>query len=199
MPLYLIEEPSELPVTVAAVKDRIRISFDDDDDDLEDMIRMATQHIDGRDGWLGRALVAQTWELRLSAFAGDAIALPLPPLISVESVKYFDVNDAEQTLSSDLYEVVGAGGFGKAKIALKSGAAWPVTYPRQEAVTIRFRAGYVETQSSPATGEVPAPIATAIKMLVGTLYENREDVVTGHRVERMPWGVEAMLAPYRVW
>lgn len=191
MPLYLIEGPVQDDVlAVEDAKKHLRVDFDDDDDLIESYIATAIQNVDGRDGWLGRALVEQTWELRLPEFGGPVIPIPLPPLIAVESVKYYNAADVLQTLSADVYEVTGVGGFGKARLVLKSGQVWPVLAKRSENVVIRFTAGY-ET--------VPAPILTAIKRQVGAMYENREVVVVNASVTKLPGGVEAMLTPYRVW
>lgn len=198
MTLYLIEAPDNDDVlTVAAAKLHMRVDYDDDDALIEGYIAAAIANIDGRDGWLGRAIGYQTWELRLAEFGGCEIKVPLPPLIEVESVKYYDVSDTLQTLSTDDYEVVGIGAFGKARVVLKSGRAWPGLAKRAENVVIRFRAGYV-TDDSPA-GEVPAPILTAIKRQVATMYENRETMVINASVTKLPGAVEGLLAPLRVW
>ena len=191
MPLYLIEAPDpEDMLTVADAKLHMRVDFDDDDDLIESYIAAAIQNIDGRDGWLGRALVAQTWELRLSEFSGTVIPIPLPPLIAITHIKYYDASNVLQTLSADVYEVAGIGGFGKARVHLKDGQRWPQTAKRAEPITITFSAGY---------DPVPAPILTAIKRQVAAMYENREAVVVNASVTKLPGGVEAMLTPYRVW
>lgn len=191
MPLYLIEAPEQDDVlAVEDAKKHLRVDFDEDDDLIESYIATAIQNVDGRDGWLGRALVEQTWELRLPDFGGSVIPIPLPPLISIASVKYYDAADVLQTLSTDDYEVTGIGGFGKARVMLKAGKAWPGIGKRSENVVVRFTAGY-ET--------VPAPILTAIKRQVGAMYENREAIVVNASVTKLPGGVEAMLTPYRVW
>lgn len=199
MSLYLIEAPAQDDVlTVADAKLHMRVDFTDDDELIESYIATAIQNIDGRDGWLGRALAAQTWELRLPEFCGNEIKIPLPPLIEVESVKYYDANDELQTLAVDEYEVVGVGGFGKARLALKYGRSWPALAKRAENVIIRFRAGHVTADSPPAPN-VPAPILTAIKRQVAAMYENREAVVVNATVAKLPGGVEALLAPLRAW
>ena len=199
MPLYLVTAPTEQPVSLADAKAFMRVDTSDDDDVISAMLNTAIQNVDGRDGRLGRALISQTWDLKLPGFCGYEIGIPLPPLIEVASVTYYDGANALQTLSTDVYEVAGIGGFAKGRVVLKYGQRWPVTYERAEAITIRFRAGYVDTDASPATGEVPAPILTAIKRQVATMYENRESVVVGATVATIPGAVESMLAPYRVW
>jgi uncharacterized phiE125 gp8 family phage protein len=200
MPLYLIQAPEQDDVlSLSDAKLHLRVDFDDDDELIESYIATAIQNIDGRDGWLGRALGEQTWELRLAGFNGSEIAIPLPPLIEVESVKYYDANDALQTFSNGDYEVVGVGGFGKARVVLKAGKAWPAIAKRAENVLVRFRAGYQDNGDSPPSLTVPAPILTAIKRQVATMYENREAVVVNATVAKLPGGVEALLAPLRVW
>ncbi|MDP2330404.1 MAG: head-tail connector protein [Reyranella sp.] len=192
MPLYLIDGPdNDAVLTLEQAKAHLRVDLDDDDDLIESYIAAAIQNVDGRDGWLGRALAEQTWELRLPEFCGWQIMVPLPPLISIESVKYYDTADVLQTLSADYYEVVGIGGFGKARIVLKSGKAWPGIAKRAENVVVRFVAGYEDG--------VPAPIVTAIKRQVGTMYEHRETIVVNASVAKLPGAVEGLLAPLRVW
>ncbi len=190
MPLYPIAAPDHDDVlTLAAAKAHLRVDFSDDDELIESYIATAIENIDGRDGWLGRALAAQTWELRLADFCGE-IVIPLPPLIEVVSVSYYDASDALQTVPSTDYEVVGVGGFGRARLVLRTGKRWPSIGTRAENVIVRFRAGY-ET--------VPAPILTAIKRQVASMYENREAVVINATVAKLPGGVEALLTPLRVW
>lgn len=198
MPLYLIESPEQDDVlTLADAKQHLRVDFENDDAVIGSYIATAIQNIDGRDGWLGRAIGEQTWELRLPDFGSGDIRIPLPPLIEVLSVKYHDVNDVEQTLSTDTYEVVGVGGFGKARLVLRRGRQWPATGSLADNVGIQFRAGYVI--GDPAQPNVPAPILTAIKRQVAAMYENREAVVVNATVAKLPGGVDALLAPLRVW
>lgn len=138
MPLYPIAAPDHDDVlTLAAAKAHLRVDFNDDDELIESYIATAIENVDGRDGWLGRALAAQTWELRLADFCGE-IAIPLPPLIEVLSVSYYDASDALQTVPSTDYEVVGIGGFGKARLVLRTGKRWPSTGTRAENVIVRF-------------------------------------------------------------
>lgn len=199
MPLYLIEAPVLPVISTVDAKKHLRIDHSDDDDFIDGLVEAVTLHVEGRDGWLRRALVSQTWELRSEGFC-NPIDIPLPPLIAVESVKYYDADSALQTASTDLYEVVGAGGIEKAKIRLLSGQSWPATaYQRAESVIIRFRAGYVDTADSPASGNVPAPIIAGLKLMLGTLYEMRETIVVGQSVVRMQDAAEALLSPYRIF
>ena len=48
---------------------------------------------------------------------------------------------------------------------------------------------------------VPRPIRQAILLLIGTMYENRESVLVaqGVTVAQLPFGVDALLMPYRIF
>src|SRR6185295_4859943 len=80
------------------------------------LITVARQYVDAISGWLGRALMTQTWALAgnglsipASACCGStpsgAIEIPWPPLQSVTSIKYLDANGQEQTLPPADYTV----------------------------------------------------------------------------------------------
>lgn len=200
--LYLITAPTEDVVSRADMKKHLRVAAaDTDDDDTIDAMRDAVvQYIDGRDGYLGRALADQTWELRMSWFPGgcDHIRIPLPPLIEVVSVKYIDTDGNEQPYDAANYHVTGAGDRGT--LRLRANKCWPtlgVGWP--EPAIIRFRAGYIDSGNSPPTINVPAPIIAAIKLFTANLYENRQTIVVGQTAIELPWAAEALLRAYRVF
>lgn len=200
MGLYEISAPAADVVSLAEIKAHCRAEeFTDHDDYLAACVAAATKHIDGRDGWLGRALVDQTWELRFDEFCEDKIALPLPPVLEVVHIKYYDDDGELQTLATSVYHVIGVNGGRPGYVALKDGQSWPATDVRPEAVIIRFRCGYVDHDASPVSGSVPEPIKQAIMLFAGTMYANRETMVIGVSVTPMPWAAEALLAPYRVF
>lgn len=202
MTLYRIAPPDNSALlSLSAAKQHLRVDNDDSEFDavIAGMIAAAIETLDGRDGWLRRALASQIWETRLAAFPAE-IELPLPPLIELQSVKYYDPMGTLQTLATTEYETVGAGGFGKGRVLLKTGKSWPATDARAEAVIVRFRAGYIDTIASPPMGALPAPILMAIKKHVAHLFDNRE-IQLGREESRnsQPFGYDALLAPYRVW
>jgi len=59
-------------------------------------------------------------------------------------------------------------------------------------VQVNMVVGYPEA-------EIPNPIITAIRLMVGHLYENRQEVTSGGGVPReIPMGMHAILSPYRI-
>lgn len=64
-------------------------------------------------------------------------------------------------------------------------------------IAVRYQAGYAAADDR---STVPAPIRHAILLMVGHLYSNRDAVTTtAAQPAQLPFGVEALLAPYRIW
>lgn len=209
MTLVRITPPAQTPVSLAEAKAHLRVEHDADNDLITGLIEAATEHLDGPNGVLGRALVRQAYELRLDGRwwvrqswymnspywrwdghgFGWAIRLPLPPLISVDEIRYIDANGQEQVYPAANYTVVGAGAMFGGSITNSSRAVAPVA-AGGEAMRVRFTAGYEE---------VPKPIKQAIKLLVGHWYMSREAVTLAQENRQvLPIGVQSLLAPYRV-
>ncbi|NFV80001.1 head-tail connector protein [Magnetospirillum aberrantis] len=188
MSLILITAPAVEPISLDEAKAHLRVTGTDDDALIGGFIAAARQNLDGRDGWLGRALMPQTWELRLDAFPAE-ITVPLPPLREIVSVKYIDLDGAEQTLDPALYQVVAGE---PARIVPAHGQVWPSTRRQPDAVRVQFDAGYDDAAA------VPAPIKAATLLHVGTLYRDRETVNIGNIVNDLPT-FSLLLSPFRVW
>ena len=187
MYLKLIEGPTEVPVDLPAARAHVREPLTANDAQIQFALDAAIAHVDGKDGVLGRALCPQTWELVLDAFPCRRMEIPLPPLQSVTWIKYIDTAGVEQTLSDSSYWV----GTAAEPAIIQACYSWPATQCRPEAVRIRFVAGYADTDA------VPSPIKSAILLLMGDLYENREASIIGTIQTDNP-AVDRLLFPYRV-
>lgn len=176
MSLQLNTPPGEEPVTLAQAKAWLKVETDDEDALIAALIPAAR----ARAEWhTGRAFVTQGWTLWLDR-VGDCVKLPLPPLAGVETVTLYGADDAAQVLAADQYRVDVPGG----RLLFKG--AHPGLRPRN-AAAIAFTCGYGDA------ADVPAPIASAILLLVAQLYEHR-----GDNAAPMPDQALALLAPYRV-
>lgn len=194
--LTLIAEPVGFPVTVDQCKEHLNIINNDDDDGIIAIyLAAAVAYIDGKTGILGRALQEQTWEMTLDSFPcyGQGIEIPLPPLLSVESVLYDDLEGTEQTIDPDNYVVDTASFPGRVQPA--GTFMWPSSADNVNSVRIRFRAGYTEESGSQST--VPASIKAAILIMVADLYENRESVSQQSANEvNIPTAAKMLLQPF---
>lgn len=190
MSLSLVTAPASEPITLQDATAHLRLEDDATDVSLvNSLIKAARQ---AAENYTHRSFATQTWDLNLDAFP-TVFVLPNPPLVSVTHVKYYDVDGVLQTLAASSYIVDAPTGPQPmpGRIALAVDETWPTAQVRTNAVTVRFVAGYGTS--------VPEPIKSAIKLLVGHLYENRESVVITDRgsiVQEMPQTVEWLLGPY---
>lgn len=175
MQLKRITAPVKKIVTVNEVKDHLCLTadFKDQDDNLQIYIDAATSMLDGASGMLNRGLITQTWTGLLDRFP-RVFVLPLPPVISVDAIRYFDTAEVEQTLATSVYQVSYLGvDDHPALVELQTGQVWPSTDPRLEAVEIDFTVGYGATQR-----DLPGKVRNLTFMLVADMYERRETVTT---------------------
>lgn len=157
---FIAAEAAPDPVVdLADIKAYLNVAHDDDDAMITRLIKAATAMLDGPSGMLGRALAEQAWRLKLDCFPTGPVKIGLPPLKSVEAVKYTDRQGDEQTLPTESYHVSGVGKAG----LLTPVVGWPATAHVPEAVTIEFTAG----------GDVPGPLLQVIYSLVYFWYEQR--------------------------
>jgi uncharacterized phiE125 gp8 family phage protein len=105
------------------------------------------------------------------------------------SVKYYDTDGVEQTLDvAEYYEDA------KSKPArIVPVSSWPATKDRPNAVTITIEAGYGATAD-----KVPQVIKQALLLMVGDMYENREETVVGTIVSTLPLTADRLLRPFRL-
>lgn len=186
----LITGPAVALITRDEAKGQIRRDDDDDDQVIDALIAVVMSRLDGVGGILGRALVEQTWSESMCGFpTGDRLALALAPVRAVDSVTYYDTDNAEQTFPAGSYTKhnKASGGY----VRLNSTAAWPGTYDRDDAVTVTYKAGYGANAS-----DVPAVIKHAAMLLLSHWYENREAVLLSGAPNLLPEGVMALLRPH---
>lgn len=155
--------PAQALLTLAASKTHMRVETPDYDERITALIDGVSDFLEGYDGYMGRALVNQTWALRLDAFpSGDCIDLPLPDLVSAV-VTYLDANGATQTLSASAYHVLDGR---VSRLMLKDGQSWPSTATHPRAVTVTFVCGFGATNAS-----VPKAIIAAAQRMVQIQFD----------------------------
>lgn len=198
MGIKLITAPAVQPLTLQEVKDHLRVDYSDTDSIITLYLNAATSYVDGEFGYLGRALVTQTWELTIDTFPLHEIKVPLPPLQSVTSIKYDDSSAVEQTLATDQYfvDTVSEPGW---IVPITSG--WPTNVLSAiNSVRVRFVAGYEATTDSPPDPRfnVPTAIKQAMLLLIGQFHEHRENAIVGLTTMQLPFAAENLLRPFRV-
>lgn len=181
MPLITVTPPAVEPVTLAEARAWCRI--DDSDTANNTVLTLLIQAMrEYAENLTGRAFVQRTLQLNLECLPVE-IELPLPPLVSVTSVKYTDENNTLQTLDPTLYTVDDQGEPGRVVQAWQA-ASWPTVIPVPDSVRVLYIAGYDELGSPPDyAGNIPASLKLWLHARLATLYENREQLVMNNQVE----------------
>lgn len=184
--LRLVTAPAGNVVSLEDCKAQARIDHHEEDVLLEGYIRMAT---DRAEYLLNAKLLTQTWDWFLDEFPACDLESPLAPLVTVDSIKYYDAANALQTWASTNYEVDAAGLV--PRIVRAKDVTWPETYARINAVQIRVTVGYG------ASAAVPQAIKHWITAAVAESYKSRELTKEG-KPETSSCFIDGLLDPYRV-
>ncbi|MBW8814031.1 MAG: hypothetical protein JF588_11455 [Caulobacterales bacterium] len=198
--LELLAAPDAELLPLADAKAHVSVEADDDSQDAEiaAYVAAAVGHLDGYAGILGRALAQQSWRLYLDAFPAWTLGLPLPPLISVQSVKYLDSTDGTlRALDPTLYLVMAGE---RAELTPAFGQVWPIARYQARAVTIDFTCGWPAPTGGDPWPSKLQPVIAALKLMTGDLYQNRETAILDGRTAEIPMSatVERLLRPLRV-
>jgi uncharacterized phiE125 gp8 family phage protein len=181
----LITGPATEPLTLAEAKLYLRVDSTSEDDLITALIKAARLQVENK---TYRMLITQTWDLILDKtdLNESLIQIYKQPVTAISSIKYYDSNNTEQTLSATNYQTEVSSNPAKVQII-----TFPQIYDRLGAVTIRFVAGYANA------GAVPQDIKQAMYFLIGHMYENRQMAVTGTIAQDIPFTVQYLLEPYR--
>lgn len=161
-------------LSLMELKERLHITFDDDDAELQGYIDAAESYLaDPQNGILGRPVLATEFVERFAGFS--AVALAFPDDVTAVSVTYVDADGAEQDLP-EIYRVEDGA------LILNYGENWP----QARSVTVTYTAGW-------APNAVPAAIKEAGYFIARSYYEQ------GHEIDqdRFRAVVAFMVAGYR--
>ena len=174
------------PVSLDRVKRSLGLdNVRDYDTTLQELIKSATNAVSND---LGRALVTTVYTLHLDRWPGREIQLPYPPLISVDSVKYYgDVTETLDTFSSGSYTVSTGGDPGVIWLN-EDASGWPELMDRPSPIEIQFQAG-----CGADSDDVPAAIQAAVAMTAAYFFDQPLPVVTGTIATELPLGVSRLI------
>ncbi len=181
MSLQLLSPPASEPVSLADAKAQLKIDGTDEDALLSSLIAAARARAEWHSG---RALVTQSWCLRLDGCPADGVVeIPLPPLQAVSSIAATTIDGIRSVMDAALYRVDAASAPGRVIFTTR-----PHRLRDRDGLEISFTAGYGDAAA------VPAPICQAILEIVAELYAHRgDDAVPVGRAGQL------LLAPYRMF
>jgi len=144
--------------------------------------------------YLGRSLATYLLEWGGWAFPAYEIELPMGPVQRIDSVEYTDSQGIVFVMDpldyyldeySEVPRIVPRSNW-------PSGARWT-----PGSVRVRYFAGYVSRSESPSLTNLPWALMAAMLLVIGHLYENREDT-TDKPLTNIPNGARSLMDPYKV-
>lgn len=182
-----ITAPVAEPITLTEAKAQARFTSSAEDTFITELISQAREFCESN---TGLSLMPQTWELTLDDFA-DEMHLHRPPVTSITSIKYTDVNGVEQTLASTEYVLDSASDM-KARVVLAVDKSWPDVYTGINNVRIRYVAGYANAAA------VPKQLKRWMLIHITDWFKNRESIVVGAANSRIDY-FDHLLDSYKIW
>lgn len=179
------QAPKEEAVTLGEVKGHLVIDDDITEDDalLEIYIGAAARHMESSNNLV---LTTQKWTLFFDSFPCE-IRIPRRPVQAVDAIKYIDSSGAMQTLAANQYQTDLT--LFQPRICPAYGLSWPTTRCQYKAVQVELTLGYG------AAAQVPEPLRNALLLLIGHLYQNRENTINqDFALTEIPLGYKALLA-----
>lgn len=184
MNLTLVSPATISPLSIPEAKEWLRLDHTTEDavvGSLVEAVRLTAERY-------GIAIGSQTWDWRMEWFP-PVIRLPLNPVQSITSITYTDSDGTSQTLASskyqfDMYSC-------PARIEPAYGTSWPATRRIQNAVKVRFVAGYDLSGATPEP--LPEDLLQAMRLALWDAYYCRGD----H--DRVMGAVDAVFSRYTVY
>ncbi len=197
MKTELISTGSDEILSLEDVKNHLRIGIGqtDDDDHLNALIPAVRSHVEE---YTGRKLRPETWKIYYDAFPSsnsyDSFDIPYAPLRSIPStgVVYTLSSGGSTTFSSSKWasDTVSQPG----RLVLDYSYEWPSeTLHNRNPIAIESNVGYS------ASSDIPKQLIHAMKILMSQLYEQREPVVLGTVVRKMPYSAGMLMKPFKLW
>lgn len=160
--------PGSEPVSTSDAKTYLNVSNSLHDSLIDNLVKAARTHYEF---FTGSAVISQTitqvWDLTP---CNAEFELAVSPLITstLPVLSYADENGSYQTWASSNYTLDSISPL--ARIVKKSTSSWPSTGDFPNKWQCVYLAGYANAAA------VPEDIISAILLMVGFLYENREDI-----------------------
>jgi uncharacterized phiE125 gp8 family phage protein len=187
MSLVLTNSPTIEPVSLAETKLHLRVDSPTDDMLIASLITTSRMQIEQA---LSLALLAQTWSYFIDAWPHDPLLLPLAPVIQLDLVRAFGLDDTPTVFLPLAFQLDGHAQ--PPRLARRSVAPGFGPLRKLNGIEIVFTAGF-----GAAASDVPAPIRHALLLLVAHWYEQRSLTDALPSNLKLPEAIAALLMPWR--
>jgi uncharacterized phiE125 gp8 family phage protein len=142
--------PASEPLTLTELKDRLRVTTTDFDDELTDLLEGARKQVEHD---THRKLITQTVAIYFDDFPTvETLELRIAPISAVSSVGYTDTAGDSQTFSSSNYSEDLDSTPPRLKVV--DGVFWPAVDDVPNAVTVTVTAGYGAASAVPVEAKL---------------------------------------------
>ncbi len=174
-------------LTTAEAKTHLKVDTTADDTYIDNLVSAATE---SAQIFTNRYFINTTITQHGDKWA-DIATLFKSPVSSTLHIKYYDSDNAIQTLATSVYLTDLT--HNPARVGLKPSQSFPTLAERISAVQCKYIVGY-----GSAASDVPEGIREAVLLTIGNWYENRENVVVGHSVNELPKSAQYLLEQFKV-
>lgn len=181
--------PTEEPLTADDCRGQVEAEvYDDPDVDPVDdakFLEWAGAAREYCENFTGRFIARRTVEVALDDFPTGAIVLPFAPVVGV-----LTVTAAGEEVDAELYTLDDY----NTPARVLPASSWPGVTAATNTVKVRCLVGYSEDSDGP---NLPKALRAAMLLIVGHLYNNREDS-TDKAMATIPTGADAIMRPLRI-
>lgn len=171
-------------LSLDACKLHLRVTHDSENELISALRDAAIEFVERYCGVKLGPVSGMTWRAEsLPSDPSRSISLAVRPVTSVTAVAWQDGDGAAVEGVPADYRISASG-----ELLPLVGGQWPSGVGGSVVVT--FDAGY-------AAGEAPSSLLSAVKLMLGHLYLNREAVVSSGMAGEVPLGVTALCSPFR--
>lgn len=188
-PIKVVTPSTLEAVSLTEAKEHLRIDGDDQNSIVKRYVKAATERCEN---FMQSSIMSTEHELYSSNF-DSGYSLQKYPVTAVNSVKYYDTDNALQTVASSNYRLQD---FRQpCFLEFDTNFDVPDVYEREYPVVINFNAGYASAST------VPSSIVLGILNELGDANEFRQNLLTGNglTVVGIKDGTAGWLNPYTMW
>ncbi len=167
-PVKLITPSTLEVVTLSEAKAHLKVTSDDEDTLIDTYLKAAIQRVEN---YRQAPIMSSEWELYSPTFAYN-VNLQKHPVSAINSVKYYDENNDQQTINASNYRLHDFRV--PCRLEFDAGYDFPDLYDREYPVVINFQAGFTYAASASYQNIKHIVLAT-----LGTHNEIRQMEMTG--------------------
>jgi len=188
---YIATQSSTPINSKAEAKIHLRVDFTDDDTYIDSLCLAATQTINN----YCNLLLMDTDVVQFCDKWEESKELYFSPTLNsgdaaITKIEYYDSTNSFVVWGGANYEFDAYSA--PLRIELADGVSYPAITERQNAIKITYAVG------ASAASTIPDQLKQAGLILIGNMYENRQEIIVGRSVGTIPMTARYLMNPYKI-